>query len=451
MRFVTLFLKAQNVHLVKDIGMIPWLLRKEHGVDSELVAWQNGDYPYLETEVKGMKLSFIKKSPFGRIYDGCHYLKYEAPAIDVLNIYHLNLASYFYEKVYLKYNPMGRVYLKLDMNNTGFADCLKQNPKAWIKRSTIKRAEYVSVANKKRQEELSKRFPDKIFYLPNGFYDPSQPFSSDTAKAASAETTPSSEVAKSGGSSPAAEKTEKPETTPSSETAKAAASSEVAKSGDHRNLNSEKRNIILTVGNLGTWEKATDLLLSAFAKSAEEHRYYLHLIGPVEPGFEAKKTEFYENYPKLKDRVIFMGPITDREELALQYKRAKFFVLPSRSESFGFVLLEAGLEGCYLIVSDGCSAAADITDNGKYGKIVKADSENSLAEAFATLCQPDSIPDFKEEEFSEYIRTNYNWKKIIQQLYEKLMTAEDTEEESPDSKRKHHSSDPIFHFRKNQS
>ena len=380
MRFVTLFPKAQNVHLVKDIGMIPWLLRKNHGIDSELVCWPNGDYPYLETEVKGMKLSFIKKSPFGRIYDGCHYLKYEAPSIDVLNLYHLNLASFFYERVYLKYNPMGRIYLKLDMNNKGFSDCLKQTPKAWIKRATIKKAEIVSVENKQMYEALNNHFPGRLLYLPNGYHESSKE-SEEVSETAAADSTP-------------------------------------YRIPPH--IKNKKHDIILTVGNLGTYEKATDVLLAAFAKSAEKHNCSLRLIGPVEPEFEDKINEFYEKYPDLKERVTFTGRITDRKELAGQYKKARFFVLPSRSESFGFVLLEAGLEGCYLIASDGCSAARDITDNEKYGRIVKADDENALAEAFAELCGPDTLSEFRGEELAEYIRKNYNWDTIIQKLYERL-------------------------------
>ena len=408
MRFVTLFLKSQNVHLVKDIGMIPWLLRKNHGVDSELVTWKNGDYPYLDTEVRGMKLRFIKKTPFGRIFDGCRYLRYESPSIDVLNIYHLNLASYFYEKIYLKYNPAGRVYLKLDMNNKGFADCFKQNPKAWIKRATIRRAKLVSVENKQMQEELNRRFPGKLFYLPNGFFEP--------------------EEKESACNSPE-ENTDYPENSDKRDNCPVR-SSQTCELRTNKAAE-PKKDLILTVGNLGTWEKATDILLAAFALFAEnaEHdqqnpeaakEYSLRLVGPIEPRFQKEIEEFFEIFPELKDRVTFTGPIKDRNELACEYEQARFFVLPSRSESFGFVLLEAGLSGCYLIASDGCSAARDITDNEKYGKIVKADDASSLAKAFSELCQPGSIPDFKGDELARHIRKNYSWDSIIETLYKRI-------------------------------
>ena len=51
MRYVTLFLKTENVHLLKDVGMIPYYLYKEHGMDCTIATYNNsGDYTYLEKE-----------------------------------------------------------------------------------------------------------------------------------------------------------------------------------------------------------------------------------------------------------------------------------------------------------------------------------------------------------------------------------------------------------------
>ncbi len=370
MNFVTLHLQTENIHLIKDVGMIPYLLHRDYGFNSRIATWECGSYPGLDDEVPGLSIDFVKKSILGRVYDGMHYLKYEASSIDVLNIYHLNLASFFYERVYRKYNPMGKIYLKLDMNNKGFTDLFRYDPRGFIKRATIKNADIVSVENKTMYEALAKRFGDKIAYIPNGYY--------------------MEEEASEGQENGIKEANEAP---------------------------MEKEQLILTVGNLGTPEKATDVLLEAFALSADRHDLSLCLIGPVEPSFEAEKESFFKKHPSLKERVTFTGAISDRKELTKYYKRARFFALPSKSESFGFVLLEAALNGCFLIASDGCSAAFDVTNKEKYGMIVKDCNAEALAEAFCklNLSSPDNAQLRAEE--MRYIREKYSWKVIISKLH----------------------------------
>lgn len=38
MRFVTLFPKGSNIHLMKDVGQIPYNLFKYHGIETVLVS-----------------------------------------------------------------------------------------------------------------------------------------------------------------------------------------------------------------------------------------------------------------------------------------------------------------------------------------------------------------------------------------------------------------------------
>ena len=358
-RFVTLFLKTENVHLLKDVGMIPYYLQKNHGYDSVIATYKNNEeYPYLEKEVKGLKLDFVKKSSLpssmARIIDGIHYIKANSESIDVLNIYHLNLASFFYSIAFKHYNKKGKIYLKLDMNPVGLVNCLKKDLRGLIKRSTIKKCDIVSVETKAMQEELNKHFDNKIIYVTNGcFVD---------------------------------EENEKPA----------------------GNLPYKKEKTILTVGNLGTYEKATDVLMEAFAKSSDKHDYKLKLVGPVADSFKAYVDEFYKKYPDLKERVIFTGPITDKKILLAEYEKAEYFTLPSLTESFGIVLVEAAREGCYLITSDMVPAGIDISDNGKYGTCVKAGSIDSLADTFTELCNKEFDSELSIQE-AEFVRATFNW------------------------------------------
>ena len=126
MRFVTLFLKTRNVHLTKDVGMLPYLLHKLHATDSSVVTYKNDEeYSYIDDEVKGLKLEFVEKTGGGIIFDGVRYLAQNASKIDVLNTYHLNLSSYVYGIVYKRFNPNGRIYLKHVTRPFGFISSLR--------------------------------------------------------------------------------------------------------------------------------------------------------------------------------------------------------------------------------------------------------------------------------------------------------------------------------------
>ena len=57
MRFVTLYPRAKNVQLVKDMGMIPYYIKTLFNEDAKLVTYKNDEsYPYLDTVVKGAKV-----------------------------------------------------------------------------------------------------------------------------------------------------------------------------------------------------------------------------------------------------------------------------------------------------------------------------------------------------------------------------------------------------------
>ncbi len=369
MRFVTLFLKTENVHLLKDVGMIPYFLHKKYGWDCTVASYQNSEaYPYLEDEVRGLRLNFVNKTVFGKIYDGIRYLKVHAAEIDVLNLYHLNLSTYFFELAYRAYNRRGKIYLKLDMNPVGLKTCLAGNLRGLIKRASIRRADIVSVETKMLQKELVKHFGQKIIYLTNGYFE------------------------------------------------------RAASSQDQAALPFKKENILLTVGNLGTKEKATDILLAAFAKSASHHDWTLKLIGPVAEQFQPKLKDFYEHYPQLKERVQFLGSIRDKERLMNEYRRAKVFVLPSRSESFGIVLVEAASQGCYLITTDMVPAGYDVNGNGRFGLVVPVNDSNALSETFKNLFTVNRFWDQEAEKIAAYAKEAFCWDTITEQLYQAVST-----------------------------
>lgn len=378
MRFVTLYLKTENVHLLKDVGMIPYHMMKEHGADSTVVTYDNGgEYSYIDSEVRGLKLEFIERSRFGRIVDGMLYLIKNARKIDVLNIYHLNLSSYFYEIVYRIFNRRGVIYLKLDMNPAGFITCFKKNPVGIIKRATIRRADLVSVETTAMRKKLRKFFGEKIIYIPNGCYrdpdDKALPVSGDPAVSEA--------------------------------------------------LHKEK--VILTVGNLGTYDKATEVLLEAYKKYVSrvgKDAYKLRLVGSIEDDFREYTEKYFENDEDLRDKVVFTGPLSDKKLLNEEYERARIFTLPSRSESFGIVLVEAASKGCYLVTSDMVPAGYDVSHGYENGMSVPAGDPDALCEAFTELTLGQMDWDKMAKKTAAYVKAAFDWSRIAGHLNDELNT-----------------------------
>ena len=62
MEFYTLFTRTENIHLLKDVGMIPETLAAEYDdVASYIVTYKNGDYPYIGREICHARPVFLKK------------------------------------------------------------------------------------------------------------------------------------------------------------------------------------------------------------------------------------------------------------------------------------------------------------------------------------------------------------------------------------------------------
>ena len=66
--FATYFPNCDNIHLVKDVGKIPYVLQRYFGYDSYLICVQKAEFPYLKTEVPGLKLLYVDQSSLNTVY-----------------------------------------------------------------------------------------------------------------------------------------------------------------------------------------------------------------------------------------------------------------------------------------------------------------------------------------------------------------------------------------------
>jgi len=147
----------------------------------------------------------------------------------------------------------------------------------------------------------------------------------------------------------------------------------------------EKSKFILSVGSL-VLPKGQDILIRAFSEIHAQYSDYLLIIigrGPEK-----------DNYIKLakdlgiRDRLL----IIDFESNPYKYmKWATLFVLPSLTEGFPNVLVEAMASGCPVIAFDCPTGPREILENSVYGMLLEDFSEITLANAFRRLLDSPEI------------------------------------------------------------
>lgn len=359
-RFLTLFPETENFHLTKDVGMIPFVLHKELGYQSTIACYKNGSYPYLQTEVEGLKLVFIKKVFGNRLFDGLLFLLLNFKMYDIVQTYHLRKESFIWLYVFrLLTSSKGKTYLKLD-EGVYLKDSTYNSFRGKISLYFIRKIDLLSIETKSICAYLneSNLLGRKIEYIPNGFYDWGKKGMEDFG---------------------------------------------------------EKKNIMLTVGRIGTEQKATEILCEAFAKFGESNKdWILEIIGPIKNDFSGYITTFFNKYPLLKDRVIFYGEIADRKVLKDKFRAAKIFTLSSRWEGFALVYLEAVQSGCYSILTD-IPPAHDVTDEGKYGQLVPVDDIEGFARAMTYSTDNVGFSSLSKE-IQAFGYANFYWPEIVRKI-----------------------------------
>lgn len=367
-KFVTIFPYTENVHLLKDVGAIPYSFHKYLGYESVLVTIENGEYPYNEQYAKGLQLEFMKgdvqkcrKNAWYEFRLIKRYITRHAREIDVLNLYHMSLQHLLLLAYYKTLNRNGIAFLKMDADLGGFSRPtsehteVKRNPmKKIIRRWLFDRVDIISAESNVVCERASYIYGREITYVPNGFFD---------------------------------------------------------FDGDKADLG-QKENIFLTVGRLGNYQKNTESILRAFAQIYQRCDWNLVLVGPVEGNFISDMNELFNMHEGLSKRVIYKGSISDKTELSRVYESSKVFLLPSRYESFGLVVVEAQSAGCYLVLSDQVAPCADFTDNGRLGDIIPAEDDDALAEAMLRAAEEGH--DY--EAARQHAYSHFTWERICENL-----------------------------------
>ena len=145
----------------------------------------------------------------------------------------------------------------------------------------------------------------------------------------------------------------------------------------------DKEKIILAVGRLDAGHtKGFDVLIKAFGMTSKDG-WTLQIAG-------SGKQESFAKYKKLakecgvEDKVKFSGFVDNPLSL---YQKASIFVLSSRYEGFGLVLIEAMSQGCACIACDYKGRQKEIVLSERNGLLCEPDNAEALSKAMLVLMQ----------------------------------------------------------------
>ncbi|MBI3315571.1 MAG: glycosyltransferase, partial [Candidatus Omnitrophica bacterium] len=168
------------------------------------------------------------------------------------------------------------------------------------------------------------------------------------------------------------------------------------------------RPFILFIGRIN-WKKGLDRLIRALSHVPKAS---LVVVGNDEEGFEPRLEKIAGN-AGVFDRVVFTGPLYGEDKEAL-LKRAALLALPSYSENFGNVALEAMAAGCPVVVTPEVGVA-DVVRTSGAGLVAAGDPEK-LAWALNQLIGDPKSRDRMGEAGRRVVREKFTWERVALQM-----------------------------------
>lgn len=193
---------------------------------------------------------------------------------------------------------------------------------------------------------------------------------------------------------------------------------EYRKSVTHSATKSNRKYLL----NLATYEakKGQDVLLQAFSRLSSDFRDYDLVMAGRDAGTRQSLIELAESLG-IEDRVS-VNDAVPHEAVHNLYLNASAFILPSRSEPFGLVLLEAGAHGIPVIATR-VGGIPEIIVSNDLGTLVGPDSPLELETAIRDLLENSDRYLRKAEAFRDHIRNHFSWNRTCA-ILENLASAE---------------------------
>jgi D-inositol-3-phosphate glycosyltransferase len=182
----------------------------------------------------------------------------------------------------------------------------------------------------------------------------------------------------------------------------------------------DSHRVLLFAGRLEPL-KGADTLLGAVAQLCEEERFddVITLVigedsgdGSLDGG-ERRRLEAVAGGHGLQARVRFLGAI-EHENLADYYALADICVVPSRTETFGLVALEAQALGTPVVAS-AVGGLTEIIADGETGILVADRHPQAFAEAIASLLDDASLRE-RMGEAARVRAATFTWARAVERI-----------------------------------
>lgn len=172
--------------------------------------------------------------------------------------------------------------------------------------------------------------------------------------------------------------------------------------------------LILFLGRLNVI-KGPDMLLEAFWRCFKNERmktYHLVFAGP--DGGMLNELKRMVEASGVKDRVHFVGHIGGSEK-SEAYREADFLAIPSRQEAMSIVVLEAGIMGTAVLITEQCGFDNVATVEG--GMVVEA-SVQGLQEGLLAMTGNPAKLKIMGQNLGKFIRENFLWDHMVNRYLE---------------------------------
>lgn len=166
---------------------------------------------------------------------------------------------------------------------------------------------------------------------------------------------------------------------------------------------SPRKRIILASGRVDNWHyKGFDVLIRAFGKlvqglksKVQDEGWKLVIAGVWRNPETRTYLDGIAKECGVLDKIEYTGFVEDMQKL---YAESSIFVLSSRYEGFGLVLIEAMSQGCACVACDYKGRQREIMSPEGQGSMFNVQSSNNKVELCETgiLCEPDDVESLAE-------------------------------------------------------
>jgi glycosyltransferase involved in cell wall biosynthesis len=163
------------------------------------------------------------------------------------------------------------------------------------------------------------------------------------------------------------------------------------------------------------WVKGIDRLLHAVVGTDIR----LVLCGNDEDDYSRVLNDLLDKLD-LRSRVQILGPVYDRDKWAL-LRSARMLALPSLSENFGNVVLEAMAAGCAVVTTTGVGAAEHVQRAG--AGIVCGPTVEELRQALLRIWTDEPFASGAADRGAAFAREHLVWERVAQSMVEQYQSA----------------------------